>query len=340
MLDGDKITSKSYLKDVVEKESAFNRRAHRLHDLRGVYYDQTGANIGKRSDTYMRADRNKTRDTSKYKEQDQLATWTPEDIERFQQEYRARSGATEAFLGGRQGRRRARQGDQGPAHRTGEIAFESFFGMYLVGNIVASQLLDKHPMLMVPNEQGVPEPPQRVHWDNRFTQQTLGLAGAYDLGIERLSWLCHAAQNWIGDKGFLSSSTLATRSSTTWATSPGRPAGDREVRARRQEDGQARPVDDQPPRPDHRDRGRGGGAREPERSLARRRGERGGPVVDRTLGAVGDEVRIPARERAEGEPAGERAAVEPRGGDRFSRSGRSASAKRSAYPGRCPPCAT
>jgi len=56
---------------------------------------------------------------------------------------------------------------------------------------------------MVPNEQGVPEPPQRVHWDNPFTQRLLGLPGAYDLGIERLSWMIQLVTDWIGDEGFL-----------------------------------------------------------------------------------------------------------------------------------------
>ena len=36
------------------------------------------------------------------------------------------------------------------------------------------------------NEQGVPEPPQRVHWDNEFTTRLLGLPGAYDLGTGAL----------------------------------------------------------------------------------------------------------------------------------------------------------
>lgn len=201
---GDRITSKSYLKDVVEKESAFTAGRTVYQTYEAVYYDQSGATIGKRSDTYMRADRNKTRATSKYKEQDSLATWTPADIERFQAEYRAERRTAERFW------EDVNVGDEigrvikGPLTGTAEIAFESFFGVYLVGNMVASRLLDRHPMLMVPNEQGVPEPPQRVHWDNRFTQNTLGLAGAYDLGLERLSWMCHAVQNWVGDGGFLS----------------------------------------------------------------------------------------------------------------------------------------
>jgi len=56
---------------------------------------------------------------------------------------------------------------------------------------------------MIANEQGVPEPPQRVHWDNAFTQRLLGLPGAYDLGSERCAWLIHGMTHWIGDNGFL-----------------------------------------------------------------------------------------------------------------------------------------
>lgn len=203
ILDGDRITSKSYLKDIVEKDSAFTDGRTIYQTYEAVYFDPTGTEVGRRSDTYMRADRNKTREKSKYKEQDQLAVWGPEDIDRFQAEYRAEKRTSERFW------EDVKVGDEigrvikGPLTGTAEIAFESFFGVYLVGNVVASRLLDKHPMLMVPNEQGVPEPPQRVHWDNHFTQKTLGLAGAYDLGLERLSWMCHAVQNWIGDGGFL-----------------------------------------------------------------------------------------------------------------------------------------
>ena len=56
---------------------------------------------------------------------------------------------------------------------------------------------------MIPNEQGVPEPPQRVHWDNAFTQRLLGLPGAYDLGPERCSWLIQGVTDWMGDDGLL-----------------------------------------------------------------------------------------------------------------------------------------
>jgi acyl dehydratase len=203
VLIGDQIRAECYLKDVVEKASKFTDGRTVYMTYEAVYYDQKDECIGKRSDTYMRADRNKTRESSVYKKEE-LAHWTPADIDRFQEQYRSEKRTAERYwddvnLGDDIG-----QVIKGPLTPTAEIAFESFFGVYLVGNVVASRLLDKHPMLMVPNEQGIPEPPQRVHWDNKFTQDTLGLPGAYDLGLERLSWMCHVVTNWMGDRGHLS----------------------------------------------------------------------------------------------------------------------------------------
>lgn len=200
---GDRVTSECYLKEVVEKESRMSDGRTIYQTYEAKYYDQTGAYIGKRSDTYMRVDRVKAKEKSVYKQEGRLARWTPEDIERFQGEYRRATRTVERYwedvkVGDEMGRI-----IKGPLTPTAEIAFESYFGVYLVGNVVASRLLDKHPALMVPNEQGVPEPPQRVHWDNKFTQDTLGLPGAYDLGLERCAWLCHLVTDWMGDEGEL-----------------------------------------------------------------------------------------------------------------------------------------
>lgn len=203
VLIGDRITAECYLKDVVEKESQFTDGRTVYQTYEAVYHTGDGEYLGKRSDTYMRADRNRTRSKSKYKEQDELATWMPKDITGFMEEYANEKRTPERrFADVKVGEEIGRV-IKGPLTPTAEIAFESFFGMYLIGNAVAAKALERHPMLMVPNEQGVPEPPQRVHWDNKFTQDTLGLPGAYDLGIERLAWLCHAATNWMGDKGHL-----------------------------------------------------------------------------------------------------------------------------------------
>jgi acyl dehydratase len=200
---GDRITSKSYLKDVVEKQSKFGGGGRSIYQTyEAVYSDQNGEKVGLRNDTWIRIDREKTREKKKYGDVE-LAKWTPADIERFQNEYRAQKRTTQRRW------RDVKVGDtlgpllKGPLTPTAEISFESYFGIYLVGNKVAANLYDKHPSLMVPNEQGIPEPPQRVHWDNAFTKNLLGLPGAYDLGIERLSWMMQLVTDWVGDDGWL-----------------------------------------------------------------------------------------------------------------------------------------
>jgi acyl dehydratase len=201
---GDRITAKSYLKEVVEKESTFGGGRALYQTYEAVYHDQDKAYVGVRNDTWIRIERAATREKKKYGDI-QLAKWKPEDIARFQEDYRRHTRAAERWWDD------VKVGDElgriikGPLTPTAEIAFESFFGIYLVGNVVAMRLYEKHPALMIVNEQGVPEPPQRVHWDNEFTHRLLGLPGAYDLGPERCAWLIQGATDWMGDNGHLAS---------------------------------------------------------------------------------------------------------------------------------------
>jgi acyl dehydratase len=199
---GDVLTSKSYLHSVREVESGFagGRAVYQTYEAQ--YWNQKGEKIGLRQDTWIRNERNKTKKASKYGETG-LTKWKPEEIEDLYKQYDAEKRTT------RRSWDEVKVGDElppiikGPLTPTSEIAFESFFGIYLVGNKVAVNLYRKHPKLMIPNEQGVPEPPQRVHWDNVFTQNLLGLPGAYDLGIERCAWMTQVATNWMGDDGML-----------------------------------------------------------------------------------------------------------------------------------------
>jgi acyl dehydratase len=198
---GDQIHSKSYLKEVREVESGFAGGRAVYQTYEAVYWNQKDEKIGVRQDTWIRNERNKTKKTAKYGETE-LAKWTPAEIERLMGEYAAESRATERCWDD------VKPGDElpkrvkGPLTPTAEIAFESQLGIYLVGNKVAANLYEKHPKLFIVNEQGVPEPPQRVHWDNAFTKNLLGLPGAYDLGPERCAWLSQIATNWMGDAGF------------------------------------------------------------------------------------------------------------------------------------------
>jgi acyl dehydratase len=202
LMVGDRIRAENYLKSVEEKESRFGGGRSVYQTYEAVYTDQSGEKIGVRNDTWIRIERAKTAETKKYGET-RLAEWTPADVERFMAAYAREERTTRRVWDD------VKPGDvlperlKGPLTPTAEIAFESQLGIYLVGNKVAANLYARHPKLFIVNEQGVPEPPQRVHWDNPFTTRLLGLPGAYDLGPERCAWLIQVITDWMGDDGHL-----------------------------------------------------------------------------------------------------------------------------------------
>ena len=94
---------------------------------------------------------------------------------------------------------------------TGFIAFaQGWGGLYIRCNKLAWQLVDKHPGLGVPNRFGIPDCPERVHWEPELALK-VGAPGAYDYGPERCSWLTHHLTNWAGDDGFLHRATCKIR---------------------------------------------------------------------------------------------------------------------------------
>jgi acyl dehydratase len=200
VLEGDRIRHECYLKDVVEREGEFGGGRSLAQTYEAKYWNQRNEYVGLRQVTYMRFERQKTAEKKKYGAVE-LAKWTKPEIDRLMDEYRSYQRTARRYWDDVAVGEKLPRVLKGPLTPTCEIAFESFFGVYLVGNIVAARLYDKHPALMIPNEQGVPEPPQRVHWDNHFTNRLLGLPGAYDLGPVRCSWMIQALTDWIGDDG-------------------------------------------------------------------------------------------------------------------------------------------
>ena len=92
---------------------------------------------------------------------------------------------------------------KGPLTVTSVIAFVQGWGsLYVRAHGLAFDLFERHPALGIPNAFGVPEPPERVHWDEPFAR-TVGVPGAYDYGPERVAWLGHVVTNWMGNDGQL-----------------------------------------------------------------------------------------------------------------------------------------
>ena len=203
LLEGDVIKSRSHLQEVTEGKSKFGGGRSVYQTYEAIYHTQDDEYLGRRTDTWIRIEREATAKTQKYGGDERLAHWTEAQIDEFREEYRSHKRTVRRTWD------EARVGDElprlikGPQTPSGEVALEAFFGFYLMGNQVAFKAMEKHPKLFLPNEQGAPEPPQRIHWDSNFAQKTLGLPGAYDLGIGRLSWMCQSVTDWMGDEGVL-----------------------------------------------------------------------------------------------------------------------------------------
>ncbi len=92
---------------------------------------------------------------------------------------------------------------KGPMTVTGFIAFvQGWGGLYVRANKLAWKQLQKHPSLGIPNRFGIPDCPERVHWEDDMAVM-VGTPRAYDYGPERCSWLIHHLTNWMGDDDFL-----------------------------------------------------------------------------------------------------------------------------------------
>ncbi len=61
----------------------------------------------------------------------------------------------------------------------------------------------RHPAdTFVDPETGVQDHPHRGHWE-RFMAHEVGMPGVYDMGPQRVSWLCRYITDWMGDDAFL-----------------------------------------------------------------------------------------------------------------------------------------
>lgn len=92
---------------------------------------------------------------------------------------------------------------KGPMTVTGFIAFaQGWGGLYIRANRLAWKQLRDHVALGIPNRFGIPDIPERVHWENDLAR-AVGTPAAYDYGPERCSWLIHHLTDWMGDDGSL-----------------------------------------------------------------------------------------------------------------------------------------
>lgn len=203
----DEITTEAHLKDLVEHDTRFAGRA--IQQIYHVdFYNQKSERVAEADSWCFRTDRDFAREEgTKYKELKQKPEhrYTDAELEKVYKLYAEEDvrGATPRYF------EDVAEGDalptmaKGPMTVTGFIAFaQGWGGLYIRANKLAWKMIHQHKGLGIKNRFGIPDCPERVHWENDFAT-AVGAPGAYDYGPERCSWLTHHMTNWMGDDGFL-----------------------------------------------------------------------------------------------------------------------------------------
>jgi len=218
---GDTVVGESVLLDLVEKPSTFARRAIQ-QIYRTTFRDQAGEVVGVADSWCFRTERDTARERGAYAavepprygeaELDAIrAAYCDEQLRGAEPRWWDDVAVGEALP----------VVVKGPLTVTSVIAFVQGWGsLYVRAHGLAFDLFERHPALGIPNAFGVPEPPERVHWDEPFAR-AVGVPGAYDYGPERVAWLGHLVTNWMGDDGVLRRLAVQVRrhnliGDTTW----------------------------------------------------------------------------------------------------------------------------
>ena len=203
----DEITTEAWLKDLIEHDTQFSGRAvQQVYHVN--FYNQDGDLLSEADSWCFRTDRDFAReegtkyDALKAKTQKR---YTPEELSEIYALYRDEEirGATPRYWEDVSVGEELPTMAKGPMTVTGFICYaQGWGGLYIRANKIAWKQIDRHPGLGIENKFGIPDCPERVHWENEFATE-VGAPGAYDYGPERCSWLTHHLTNWMGDDGFL-----------------------------------------------------------------------------------------------------------------------------------------
>ena len=211
----DVISTEAHLKDIIEHQTRFAGRA--IQQIYHVdFFNQQGDLVAGADSWCFRTERDHAREQgTKYREVKARAPrrYSQEELAAAYKHY-----ADERIQGSKPRYwQDVTEGEalpvmmKGPMTVTGFIAYaQGWGGLYIRANKLAWKQIDAHRGLGIPNRFGIPDCPERVHWEEEFALE-VGAPGAYDYGPERCSWLTHQLTNWMGDDGFLRRATSKIR---------------------------------------------------------------------------------------------------------------------------------
>jgi acyl dehydratase len=219
--EGERLVGASVLLDLEEKPSAFARRAIK-QTYRTTFTDGAGSVLAEVDSWCFRTERDTARERAKYAPLEP-PRYDAETLERIRRAYRDERprGPEPRYWEDVTVGETLPEVVKGPLTVTSIVAFVQGWGsLYVRAHGLAFDLFERHPALGIPNAFGVPEPPERVHWDDALAR-AVGVPAAYDYGPERVAWLGHLVTNWMGDAGGIARLAVQVRrhnllGDTTW----------------------------------------------------------------------------------------------------------------------------
>ena len=189
---GRPVLAENYTLDVQVKESEFSGGRSVKETFRYLYVDVDGNPIATRDESYINAERHGSKKSGKLKNIERQH-WTPEEFEQVEAEYEAeeRRGADPRWWDD------VAMGDDLPGIVKGPLTVVDIISMHMgwgwggygVGPLkFAHQLRRRMPAFYQPDEYGVPDVVQRLHWDSGRAQ-ALGIPAPYDYGQMRAAWV-------------------------------------------------------------------------------------------------------------------------------------------------------
>ena len=202
---GHRIFRRNAMVGVLDKSSEFAERA--IHEWTAqVFRDDEGTLLAGQYRNMIRTERTKSRERKKYDDVT-IEPYSPDAIAEIDAQYEreAPRGAEPRWW------EDVEEGDQigpmvkGPLTVTDMVCWHVGVGMGLYGVRplrLGWRNRQRIPRFYVPNELGVPDVQQRVHWDPEQARRA-GNPTTYDYGRMRETWLIHLCTDWMGDDAWL-----------------------------------------------------------------------------------------------------------------------------------------
>jgi acyl dehydratase len=202
--DGDRMTVRSYLKEVQVKKSEFAGRV--VHQIMFTEWtNQRGVVVATADRLAIHGGRAKAPgERTKYADLERKA-WTPDEIDDVARRYRAEKvrGAETRYWEDVKVGEVLPSRIKGPLTLSDEAAFTMGRGSpFMRSSRLAFALRDSHPNVFPLDRYGVPDVAERVHFEDDLAIATGNIA-PYDYGPQREGWMAHVVTDWMGDDGFV-----------------------------------------------------------------------------------------------------------------------------------------